>query len=278
MARGTAVVNLIQLDGGEKVTAMLPMPGGISQGKYLIMATRKGLIKRTELEEFTNLRKSGLIALTLREDDDLIGVIMTEGGSDLMVGTRNGMSIRFAEDDMRPIGRSAQGVRSILLDEDDEVVDMSPAEPGCMVLSLTENGYGKRTPVEEYRPQARGGKGIKAMNLTAKTGKLANQLMVRDEEDLMIITDDGTIIRTAVADIPVLTRNTQGVRIMRVAEDCKVVCVARADAEEEEEESAVTETVLPETEQQPVQAPASDEPDALDRLVQDLEDNPEPEI
>ena len=288
-ARGTAVVNLIQLDGGEKVTAMLPIPGGICENKYLVMATRRGLIKRTALDEFTNLRKSGLIAITLREDDDLIRVLMTEGTSDLLIGSRGGMAIRFPESELRPIGRSAMGVKSIELDEGDEVVDMSPAEADCTVLSLTENGYGKRTPIEEYRAQSRGGKGIKAMNLTDKTGLLACQLMVRNEEDLMIITDDGTIIRTAVADIPILSRNTQGVRIMRVAEDCKVVCVARADAEEEEEalDAETDAPVAPETEaagddldftpETEPQGAETGEPDALDRLLTDLSENPDEE-
>ena len=214
---------------------------------------------------------------------------MTEGTSDLLIGSRGGMAIRFPESELRPIGRSAMGVKSIELDEGDEVVDMSPAEADCTVLSLTENGYGKRTPIEEYRAQSRGGKGIKAMNLTDKTGLLACQLMVRNEEDLMIITDDGTIIRTAVADIPILSRNTQGVRIMRVAEDCKVVCVARADAEEEEEalDAETDAPVAPETEaagddldftpETEPQGAETGEPDALDRLLTDLSENPDEE-
>ena len=234
-ARGTAIVNLLQLAPGEKVTTMLPIPAEKVAGHYLVMATRQGIIKRTELSEFVNLRKTGLIAIVLRDDDELIGVRRTEGDSEVLVGTRDGMAIRFDENDMRPIGRSAMGVRSIELSEGDEVIDVAVVEEGAQVLSITENGFGKRTDVEEYRLQQRGGKGIKAMNLTDKTGKLAAQLLVHDAEDLMLITNDGTVIRTPMSSISVLGRNTQGVRLMRVGEDSKVVCVARAEAEPEDE-------------------------------------------
>ena len=235
-ARGTAIVNLLQLDAGEKVTAMLPVPAEKVAGHYLIMATRKGVIKRTELSEFTNLRKSGLIAVVLREDDELIRVALTDGGYELLLGTKGGMAIRFPESDLRPIGRAAMGVKSMDLAEGDEVVDMCPVFPDMKVLSITELGYGKLTEVDEYRVQSRGGKGIKAMNLTAKTGLLTCQLLAHEDEDLLVITDDGTIIRLPVGSISTLSRNTQGVRLMRVAEGSKVVCVARAEAEEEEPE------------------------------------------
>ena len=242
-ARGTAVVNLLQLAPGEKVTTMLPIPAEKTEGTYLVMATRQGTIKRTELSEFMNLRKAGLIAIVLRDDDELIGVRRTEGEDDVIVGTRDGMSIRFAESDMRAMGRAAMGVRSIELNEGDEVIDLAVVEEGAQVLAITENGYGKRTKVEEYRLQQRGGKGIKAMNLTAKTGKLAAQLLVHDDEDLMIITVDGTVIRTPVDSISELGRNTQGVRLMRVGEDSKVICVARAEKETEEEADNAESTV-----------------------------------
>ena len=241
-ARGTAIVNLLQLSPGEKVTTMLPFPAEKSEGTYLVMATRKGTIKRTELSEFMNLRRAGLIAIVLRDDDELIGVRRTEGDSDILVGTRDGMSIRFHESDMRPMGRSAMGVRSIDLDEGDEVIDVAFVEEGAQVLSITENGYGKRTDIDEYRLQQRGGKGIKAMNLTEKTGNLVAQLLVHDDEDLLLITSDGTVIRTPVNSISVLGRNTQGVRLMRVGEDSKVVCVARAEPEPEEEPDNDVET------------------------------------
>ena len=237
-ARGTAIVNLLHLTPGEKVTAMLPVPAEKVAGHYLVMATRKGLIKRTELSEFVNLRKAGLIAVVLREDDELIGVRRTEGDGEVLLGTRNGMAIRFSENDMRPIGRNSMGVKSIELDEGDEVIDVAMVEEDAQVLSITENGYGKRTDIEEYRLQQRGGKGIKAMNLTDKTGLLAAQLLVHDAEDLLLITTDGTVIRTPVSAISVLSRTTQGVRLMRVGEDSKVICVARAEAEPEEEDEA----------------------------------------
>ncbi len=237
-ARGTAIVNLLQLDPGEKVTVMLPLPMEKVEGHYLVMATKKGVIKRTALNEFVNLRKSGLIALVLREDDDLIGVALTDGSYEMLLGTRDGMAIRFPETDMRPMGRNAMGVKAIELTDDDEVVDMCPVFPEMKVLSITENGYGKRTEIEEYRVQSRGGKGIKAMNLTAKTGLFTCQLLVHEDEDIILITDDGTVIRMPVAGISVLGRNTQGVRLMRVEGGSKVVCVARTEAEEEEPEEA----------------------------------------
>ena len=246
-AKGTAIVNLLQLDGGEKVTAMVDVPEEKLQGSYLMMATRQGTIKRTELSEFVNLRKSGLIAIVLREDDDLIGVALTDGRREVLLGTRDGMSIRFAETDLRPIGRNAVGVRGIELAEGDQVVAMSIVEEDTDVLAITENGYGKRTAIEEYRLQSRAGKGIKAMNLTDKTGGLAGQLLVRSDEDILIITDDGTIIRTPVDSIPLHGRATQGVRLMRVAEGSRIMSIERAEQEPEEDE------LLPEGEE--LQAP-----------------------
>ena len=247
-AKGTAIVNLLQLDGGEKVTAMVDVPEEKLQGSYLIMATRQGTIKRTELSEFVNLRKSGLIAIVLREDDDLIGVALTDGRREVLLGTRDGMSIRFAETDLRPIGRNAVGVRGIELAEGDQVVAMSIVEEDTDVLAITENGYGKRTAIEEYRLQSRAGKGIKAMNLTDKTGGLAGQLLVRSDEDILIITDDGTIIRTPVDSIPLHGRATQGVRLMRVAEGSRIMSIERAEQEPEEDELAEDE-LIPEGEE-----------------------------
>ncbi len=246
-AKGTAIVNLLQLDGGEKVTAMVDVPEEKLQGSYLMMATRQGTIKRTELSEFVNLRKSGLIAIVLREDDDLIGVALTDGRREVLLGTRDGMSIRFAETDLRPIGRNAVGVRGIELAEGDQVVAMSIVEEDTDVLAITENGYGKRTAIEEYRLQSRAGKGIKAMNLTDKTGGLAGQLLVRSDEDILIITDDGTIIRTPVDSVPLHGRATQGVRLMRVADGSRIMSIERAEQEPEEDE------LLPEGEE--TQAP-----------------------
>ena len=238
MARGTAIVNLLPIEGGEKVTAMLPVPEEKVAGHYLVMATRMGLIKRTELKDFENLRRSGLIAIVLREEDELIGVALTDGTRDVLLGTRGGMAIRFSETDVRVMGRVSMGVKSIELAEGDEVVAMSIVEEGEQVLSITRNGFGKRTEIDEYRVQSRGGKGIKAMNLTEKTGLLAGQLLVDEDEDILLITDDGTVIRTPVSSISTHGRNTQGVRIMRVEEGSQVVCVAPAEAEEDEEGEA----------------------------------------
>ena len=234
-ARGTAIVNLLQLDGGEKVTAMIPLPREREEG-YLVMATRNGLIKKTALEEFANLRKSGLIAVALREDDELIGVELTHGESELIMATRMGQAIRFSESDIRAMGRNSMGVRSIDLAEGDEVIAVAKVEEGKNVIAITQNGYGKRTELSEFRVQSRGGKGIMAMRLTDKTGLMAAQLLVGEDEDLMLITDDGTIIRMPVSDISVIGRVAQGVRVMRVAEESRIVGVTVTEREEEAEE------------------------------------------
>ena len=233
-ARGTAIVNLLQLTGGEKVTTMIPMPDE-TEDHYLMMATRDGMIKKTPMEEFANLRKNGLIAITLKEGDELVDVELTDGKRELLIGSRLGKAIRFSEEHIRATGRSSMGVSSMRLDDGDTVISMAVIEDGAQVLGITANGFGKRTEVDEYREQGRNGKGIIAMNLTDKTGPLAAQLLVQPGEDILLITDDGTIIRTSVDDIRVCGRNTQGVRLMRVAEGSQVVGVARAEAEEDEE-------------------------------------------
>ncbi len=234
-ARGTAIVNLLQLSGGEKVTNMIPMPE-MAEGRYLIMATREGLIKKTALSEFQNLRKAGLISIVLNEGDELIGVEMCRDGEELLLGTRKGKAIRFAERHVRCMGRVSHGVKSMNLEAGDEVTDLCVIEKDCHVLAITENGYGKRTEPDAYRETNRGGKGIIAMNLTEKTGWLVAQLMVHPDEDILLITDDGTVIRTPVDDIRVCARATQGVRLMRVNEGSRIVAVARAEKEEEPEE------------------------------------------
>ena len=236
-ARGTAIVNLLQLTGGEKVTAMIPLPRE-SEGKYLTMATRFGLIKKTALDEFANLRKAGLIAIVLREDDELIGVELTDDDDELMLATRQGQAIRFKETDIRSMGRNSMGVKSFDLAENDEVISVARIEAGKQVLAITQNGYGKRTDVSEFRVQSRGGKGIMAMRLTDKTGLMAAQLLVSEDEDIMLITDDGTIIRMPVSDISVIGRVSQGVRVMRVEEGSHIVCVTATERDEDEEEAS----------------------------------------
>ena len=236
-ARGTAIVNLLQLTGGEKVTAMIPLPRE-SEGKYLTMATRFGLIKKTALDEFANLRKSGLIAIVLREDDELIGVELTGDDDELMLATRQGQAIRFKETDIRSMGRNSMGVKSFDLAENDEVISVARIEAGKQVLAITQNGYGKRTDVSEFRVQSRGGKGIMAMRLTDKTGLMAAQLLVSEDEDIMLITDDGTIIRMPVSDISVIGRVSQGVRVMRVEEGSRIVCVTATERDEDEQDES----------------------------------------
>lgn len=239
-ARGTAIVNLLQIAGGEKVSCMVPVPGATGDHN-LVMATRSGVIKKTPYDEFRNLRKNGLIAIILRDDDELIGVELSDGTDEVLVGTRKGMCIRFDERHIRAMGRSSVGVRAIRLDEGDEVIDMAIIESGSQVLAITEGGYGKRTSPDEYREQGRGGKGIRAMNLTDKTGDMAALLLVHEDEDILLITDDGTIIRTPVSDVRLCGRYTQGVRLMRLAEGSRIAGVARAD-KDEEEEAAEAET------------------------------------
>ena len=224
-AKGTAIVNLLQLQAGEKVTAIFPVTAQ-AHGEYLVLATRQGVIKKTPLSDFDNIRKGGLIALNLREEDELIGVMLSTGQDEFLVGTQNGMCIRFHEDDVRPMGRTATGVRSILLDEGDQVVDVEKVIPGQTVLSITERGMGKRTDETEYRCQRRGGRGVIAMNLTEKTGRLVCMRMVQGDEDVMMIRDDGTVMRMPVEQIRVISRNTQGVKLMQVPEGARVASVA----------------------------------------------------
>ena len=249
-ARGTAIVNLLQLQSGEKVTTMIPMPREV-EGKYLMMATRDGLIKKTPLDEFTNLRRTGLIAIILREEDELVAVELTDGNQTMMMATRSGRAIRFDEKNVRSMGRASHGVRSMRLKEDDRVVSACVLEPDALVLTISENGYGKRSDPEEYRETNRGGQGVRAMGLTEKTGPLAAQLMVREEEDIILITDDGTVIRTGVSSIRSCGRASQGVRLMRVAEGSRIVGVTRTAKEEEE---------APEEPVQVEEGPAEEEP------------------
>ncbi len=231
-AKGTAIVNLLQLQSGERITAAFPVTKE-EEGRYLVMATRKGVIKKTPVREFDNIRKGGLIALTLREGDELMGVEVSGGEDEFMMATRLGKCIRFNEQDVRGMGRSATGVRSISLGDDDDVVDMVKVINGADVLTVTENGMGKRTPEEAYRGQKRGGKGIIAMQVTEKTGELCGMAMVTGEEDLLLIRDDGMVIRMPIGQISVTaSRGTQGVRLMRADEGTKVVSIAIAPPNE----------------------------------------------
>ena len=236
-AKGTAVVNLLSLAPGEKVTAVIPLPEVPEEreGRSLIMATRCGFIKKTKLSEFENIRANGLIAVILREADELVQVALVSGSDDIIIGTRLGKAIRFNEQNVRNMGRATQGVTAIDLAQDDHVINMAVVKAGASVLTITENGYGKRSDPDEYRVINRGGKGIITHELTEKTGALVELRMVEPDEDIMLITSDGVIIRTPVEDIRLAGRATQGVIIMRVAEDVKVVCAAPVPAESEED-------------------------------------------
>ncbi len=266
-SRGTAIINLIPLEPGEKVTAILPVPQENTEEYYLIMATRLGVIKRIELNAFANIRKTGIIAVNLRDSDSLVAVRLTRGDSELMLCSRSGASIRFDESALRSMGRAATGVRSMKLDEGDEVADLSVVDDTKTVLAITENGYGKRTSLDEFRVQSRAGKGIKAMKLNEKTGNLVAQLLVSEDEDIMLITVDGTIIRIPVASISIQGRATQGVRLMKVG-DSRISRVAPVAKEEELEE------VSEENEAEP----SDNAGDSLDMLLDDLERNPEPPV
>ena len=273
-ARGTAMVNILQISGGEKVTNMIPVPADTS-GLSLVMATRGGMIKKTPMSEFQNLRKNGLIAIVLKEEDELVNVALTRGNDEILMGTRNGMCIRFSEEHIRTCGRVSMGVKAIRLEEGDYVIDMARIEENSQVLVITAKGYGKRTPCSEYREQARNGKGIRAMMVTDKTGPLAAQLLVQPEEDILLITGDGTIIRARVSDIRLSGRNTQGVRIMRIAEGSEVVAVARSEAEEDDlpEESDASVSDAPEAEEAPAQADSD-----LDMDIPETTESPEEEL
>jgi DNA gyrase subunit A len=237
-ARGTAIVNLLSLDPGEKVSAVIPIQN-FAEGKYLLMATKHGLIKKTALAEYNSMRKTGLQSITLKEEDELIEVRLTDGQDNVVLVTRNGMCITFDEKDVRPIGRVSQGVIGIRIEEDDEVIGMESIISGgkATLLAITENGFGKRTELDEYRVQIRGGKGVITYKITPKTGKLVGVRIANDDDDVMLITDTGTIIRLKVKDISILGRSTQGVTLMRTSDGGKVVSIETLtpDIEEDEE-------------------------------------------
>lgn len=234
-ARGRAIVNLLQLDSGEKVTAVIPIKENTTGN--LFMATKQGLIKKTNLTEFSSIRKVGKVAISLVEDDELISVNFTSGDDELIIATCEGKCIRFSEKDVRATGRGSQGVRSIRLDEGDKVVDLAVLCEGYQILTISSKGYGKRTDMSEYSLQSRAGKGVKAGVFNDKIGKLVNLKLVHEDDDIMLIADNGVIIRVAVKEISVIGRNTQGVRIMKFKDDANVVCVAKTPAQDKEEEN-----------------------------------------
>ena len=235
-AKGTAIVNLLQLAQDEKIAAVIPVRE-FTDNLNILTATRSGLVKKTVLSEYSNIRKSGIQSITLKDDDEIVDVRVTDGKSDIILVTKTGLSIRFKEDDVRAVGRTSMGVKGITLTGDDYVVGMEPitTEKDNYILAITENGFGKRTEVEEYRAQSRAGKGILTYKTTEKTGHIIGVKVVTDNDDVMIITANGTVIRLNVSGISVLGRNTQGVTLMRTSEGGKVVSIAKLSPEEDEE-------------------------------------------
>ena len=244
-ARGTAVVNLLQLEAEEKINAVIRLDGD-EKDMHLVMATKCGMIKKTPLEQYDNIRKGGILAITLREDDELIETRLTDGSHDIILITRNGMSIRFSEQDVRPMGRTSMGVIGIRIDENDEVISMVKYVENTTLLVVTTNGFGKRTELEEYKVQTRGGKGVLTYRVTEKTGALIGALSVAEDDDLMLISMDGTIIRMHVDEISILSRVTQGVTLMRTTEENRVVSMARMSSDvKADEEETLPEAPLP---------------------------------
>ena len=232
-SKGTAIVNLLQLAQGEKIAAVIPVKD-YSSDLYVLMATKNGLIKKTKLEEYSNIRKTGIQGITLKEDDELIDVRLTDGSNDIIMVTQSGLSIRFAEEEVRAVGRTSMGVKGITLSKDDKVIGMEPiADNKDYILAITENGFGKRTEVEEYRCQGRAGKGILTYKTTSKTGHIIGIKVVNDTDDVMMITDTGVVIRINVKDISVLGRNTQGITLMRTSDGGKVMNIAKIPKEDE---------------------------------------------
>ncbi len=234
-AKGTAIVNLLQLAQGEKIAAVIPV-ADYNADLYVLMATRNGLIKKTKLSEYSNIRKTGIQGITLKEDDELIDVRLTDGSNDVVMVTKSGLSIRFTEEDVRSVGRTSMGVKGITLSKDDKVIGMEPiSDENGYILAITENGFGKRTEVEEYRRQGRAGKGVLTYKTTAKTGHIIGIKIVNDTDDVMMITDTGVVIRINVKDISVLGRNTQGVTLMRTSDGGKVMNIAKIPKTDEVE-------------------------------------------
>jgi len=225
-AKGTAIVNLLYVTAEEKISAVIPVKE-FSPDRYLFMATQKGVVKKTNLSDCDSSRRDGLIAIELGQDDELIGVKLTAGDEEVILATKMGMAIRFKESDVRPMGRAARGVRGISLSDDDQLVGLDTAREKCYVLSVTENGYGKRTPVRGYRTQTRGGKGIMTMRINFRNGPQVGIKVVSQGEELMIISSEGIIIRMNVEDISKMGRSTQGVRLMRLDKNDRVVAMAK---------------------------------------------------
>ena len=234
-SKGLPIVNLIPIEKDEKVTSMVMVKAEEEENKYLVFVTKKGVIKRTSLEEFESIRNNGKKAIVLREDDELISVKKSDGTMEIAVGADNGRMVRFDENEVRIMGRSSSGVKAIDFEETDNVVGAEVVTPDKQILVVTENGYGKKTNVEEYRKTHRGSKGVKALNTTEKTGKMVSLRSVEGNEDLIIITDGGITVRLTLEQVSSLGRNTQGVRLIKLKDDQKVSTVTTIIKTEEDE-------------------------------------------
>jgi DNA gyrase subunit A len=238
--KGKAVVNLVNVSAGEKITTILPVKE-FSENTYLFMATQNGVTKKTSLVDYSNVRSGGIIAVNLDDGDKLISVALTDGTKDIFLASRNGKAIRFNEEDVRPTGRATRGVRGMNIAKDDRVIGMEIVDNtavGSTIFTVCENGFGKRTDLDEYRDQSRGGKGIITIKTTERNGSVVNVMQVADDHDLMVITDQGKILRVPVSGFSVIGRNTQGVTLMNTEENEKVVAVARLAEKEEDDEGA----------------------------------------
>jgi DNA gyrase subunit A len=242
-SKGRNVVNLLSIPADEKVCEIITLPKE-HEGKFLVIATEQGIVKKTELGEYANIRQNGLKAIKIVEGDSILAVRITDGKKDILLASDGGKSIRFAEEDCRPLGRVSQGVKGMNLEDTEKIIGMEIIDESSEILTVTQRGYGKRSSAEEYRKQSRGGKGVLAMKLTEKTGNIIQIKPVTDKDDLMIITDKGQVIRTKISGISLLGRNTQGVRLINVKEDEKVVAVEKI-AEAEEDDSANGDDTLP---------------------------------
>jgi DNA gyrase subunit A len=252
MSRGKAIINLLNLEGKEKITAILPVRS-FEEGKFVIMSTRKGVIKKTDLMSYSHPRAGGIIALSLDSGDELISAGLTDGKKEILLSSKEGKAIRFPEEDVRPMGRTSRGVRGINLGKNDALVPMDILTPGnadAFILSVTENGFGKRTPAEDYPLQSRGGKGVITIKVTPRNGKLIGTQQINDQDDVMLITDRGKIIRLRGGEISIIGRNTQGVKLIELEPGERVAAVARlAEAEEDSEEPASEEETEDPTEE-----------------------------
>ena len=253
--RGKSIANLVQMEEGEKIASMVAVREFDDQ-HHVVMGTRNGTIKKTELSAYSNPRAGGIIAMGIDEGDGVIAVQLSDGQSEVFIGTREGMAIRFPESDVRPMGRTAYGVRGITLRDGDEVVAMEVVKPGGTLLTVTELGYGKRTPLDEYRVQSRGGLGLKNLDITAKNGRVIEIAQVSEDKELLLITEQGKILRTPTGDIRTIGRATQGVRLMDLDEGDKVVSVALV--EKDEDAAAASEAAPPDG--SPAAEPPVDEP------------------